>query len=164
MLRSLCVPAALLLGAVAALVAQDKYSGPRPPKSDIPYILHASNLVETEIGEAREEKTKKEAINWVAGVASPVRTPLAEPILLLVSEKLQPDKLELFQVQVRNGRREIAFPLEAKRAKDAPRPKHTLITRLAPGLFRIEANEPLDNGEYCLSPSGAMQVFCFQIY
>ena len=31
-------------------------------------------------------------------------------------------------------------------------------------LFWIEANEYLDNGEYCLTPEGSNKVFCFQIY
>ena len=30
-------------------VAAEKYTGPRPPKADVPYLLHADNLIETEI-------------------------------------------------------------------------------------------------------------------
>ena len=43
-----------------ALMAADKYDGPRPPKPDIPYLLHANHLVETEICEAREQGGKKD--------------------------------------------------------------------------------------------------------
>jgi len=32
------------------------------------------------------------------------------------------------------------------------------------GLYRLEVNESLENGEYGLTPEGANQVFCFQVY
>jgi hypothetical protein len=41
-------------------LAQKKYSGPRPPKPDVPFLLHADNLVPTEVLEANEEKRKNE--------------------------------------------------------------------------------------------------------
>ena len=34
-----------------SLAAADKYTGPVPPKPDIPYLLHASTLVETEVAQ-----------------------------------------------------------------------------------------------------------------
>jgi hypothetical protein len=154
----------LLLVVAAALPAQKKYSGPRPEKADLPYLLHASNLIPTEVSEAVEEKRKDEVANVVRGAASPARTPLAEPIFLLKSEKIQPEKLELYPMTVKGGNREVAFPLNQKRAKNAPRPLRISMTRLEEGLYRLEANQWLDNGEYCLSPSGSQQVFCFQVY
>ena len=39
------------------LLAQ-KYSGPRPAKLDLPYLVHADNLVETESAEAKPEERK----------------------------------------------------------------------------------------------------------
>jgi len=51
-----------------------------------------------------------------------------------------------------------------KKKKDAPRPMRTIITKLAEGLYRLEANETLENGEYSLTPAGSNQVFCFQVY
>jgi hypothetical protein len=36
-----------------------------------------------------------------------------------------------------------------------------LVTALDKGLFKLEVNEYLPNGEYCLSPDGTNQVFCF---
>ena len=35
-------------------MAADKYTGPKPPKADVPYLLHADTLIETEAVEARE--------------------------------------------------------------------------------------------------------------
>ncbi|MBL8295615.1 MAG: hypothetical protein JNN08_27465 [Bryobacterales bacterium] len=143
---------------------QKKYSGPRPEKADMPYLLHASNLVATEVGEASEEKRKDEVANIVKGAASTARTPLAEPIFLLRSEKLSPDKVELYAMSVKNGNREVVIPTNPKKAKNAPKPLRLSMTRLEEGLYRLEANQWLDNGEYCLSPSGTQQVFCFQVY
>ena len=144
------------------LAAADKYTGPRPAKADVPYLLHAANLVETESGEAKEEARKDGRAYILNGAASQVRTPLAEPIFLIRVEKLNPDKLALYPLEVKNGNREIFFPTRPK--KDSARPVHTIVTRVADGLFRLEANEGLDNGEYALSPDGTNQVFAFQIY
>ena len=47
-------PIFLVSLAAACCMAAEKYSGPVPPKPDVPYLLHASTLVETEPGEARE--------------------------------------------------------------------------------------------------------------
>jgi len=153
---------ALLFVACAGLIHAQKYTGPRPPKPDVPFLLHAQNLVETEQTEAKEEKRRDEIVYAVPGNSSPARTPLAEPIFLFQSEKILPEKLELYKLEVRSGRREIAFPQKKKR--DAPRPLHLSTRRLDGNLFRVEANEMLENGEYSLTPSGSNQVFCFQVY
>lgn len=155
---------AILCASGLLLGQQKKYSGPRPEKADMPYLLHASNLVPTEVGEASEEKRKDEVANTVRGAASTARTPLAEPIFLLRSEKLSPDKVELYAMSVKNGNREVVIPTNPKKAKNAPKPLRLSMTRLEEGLYRLEANQWLDNGEYCLSPSGTQQVFCFQVY
>ena len=39
-----------------------QYTGPRPPKSDLPYLMHADNLVATESQEAKQEERKSEVI------------------------------------------------------------------------------------------------------
>ena len=152
------------LALTSLALAQKKYTGPRPPKPDLPYLLHASNLVETETGEAREEKRKDEVANVMRGASSPARTPLAEPIFILQTEKLQAERIELYKVAVKNGNREVVIPSAGKRRRDGPRPLRLSVSRLEGSLYRIEANQWLDNGEYCLSPSGSQQVFCFQVY
>jgi len=156
MLRTLVFPLIAL-----SLAAADKYQGPRPPKPDLPYLLHASRLVETEATEAREEKRKGDTVYVISGASSPARTPLAEPIQLVETEKLQADRLELYKLEVRNGRREAVFP--AKRKRDV-RPIRISVTRLDQNLYRVEAAEGLENGEYSLTPAASNQVFCFQVY
>ena len=154
--------AALLLASFAASGLAQKYTGPRPPKPDIPYLMHADNLLETEVLEAKEEARGNETTAWVPGASSPVRTPMAEPIFLIDTEKIVADKLELYKFDVKRGRREVVLP--KKPSKNAPRPIRVIVTNLEGRLYRIEANETLENGEYSLSPDGSNQVFCFQVY
>lgn len=152
----------LVLPLLALALAAPGYKGPRPPRADVPYLLHASRLVETETAEAREDKRKDDTAYVIEGAASPARTPLAEPIFLLETQKLQADRLELYKLEVRNGRREAVF--SAKKRKDSQRPIRVSVTRLDQNLYRIEAAAGLENGEYSLTPAGSNQVFCFQVY
>ncbi|MEX2264403.1 MAG: hypothetical protein WD696_20785 [Bryobacteraceae bacterium] len=139
-----------------------KYTGPQPPKPDVPYLVHADSLLETEVSEAREETRKDNLAYVVSGEKSSVRTPLAGPILLLKSEKIAPDKLQLYRVESKGGQREVVF---SKKKKDATgQPIRLSLARLEESLYRIEVDESLENGEYCLSPSGENRVFCFQVY
>ncbi len=161
-MRSLLL-ALVALPLISVVHAADrKYAGPRPPKPDIPYLVHADNLIETEVAEAKEEDRSRDVLNSIPGASSPARTPLAEPIFLIDAQNIVPEKLELYRFEVRRGRREIAFP--KRQSKDAPRPIRVLVTRVEGKLFRIEANEILENGEYALSPDGSTRVFAFQVY
>jgi hypothetical protein len=162
MTKNVLMRAFLFALVCTALGFGQKYSGPRPPKPDVPYLQHADNLVETEVAEAKEDDRKNETVYEVAGPSSPARTPLAEPIFLFQSEKIVPGKLDLFQLETKDNNRRIIFP--KKKKKDAPRPLRLSIKRLEENLYRIEANEPLDNGEYSLTPAGSNQVFCFEVY
>lgn len=139
------------------------YSGPRPPKKDLPYLLHADDLVETEVAEAKEQHIKDGLTYVISGANSKARTPLASPIFLLQADKLDPDKLQLYKLDVKEGQREITF-FEKKKNKN-PRPKMLDIKRLtSDNLCRIEVDERLENGEYSLTPEGSNQVFCFQVF
>jgi hypothetical protein len=151
---------ALILAGAVALLAQ-KYDGPRPPKKDLLYLLHASSLVPTEATEAQQASKGKDDLYSVSGPNSSAKTPLAEPIFLVAVDKLQPESLELYKFEVKNGRRELT--LQQKRSRNN-RPLHMQVTRVEPGLFRIEASETLENGEYGISPAGSNRVFCFQVY
>jgi hypothetical protein len=144
------------------LAAADKYTGPRPPKKDILYLVHADNLVETETVTATQSTEKDGQVFAVAGTASPVRTPLAEPIFLLASDEISADSLGLYRFDVRNGRREIV--LTGKKRKSSNKQFHLSVRTLDRGLTRIEASEPLDNGEYSISPEGSNTAFCFSVY
>lgn len=154
---------AIFLLAVFAVRADD-YTGPRPAKADVLYLVHASNLISTEVTDAQGETGKNETTYSVAGAASPVRTPLAEPIFLLRSEKIKADALELYRFEVKNGRRQLTL---SKKRSDKSGPFHLSVTKLDKDLYRVEADEALENGEYALSPSGpggSNAVFCFQVY
>ena len=151
----------LLCAAAAGSMAQ-KYDGPRPAKPDIPYIKHAESLLATEVSEATEEKRKDDVLYVVAGAASTVKTPLASPILLFQSDKIGPDKLQLFKLEAKNGRREILF---SHKKKQTAMPIRIDITKLSSdNLYQIEVNGSLNKGEYSLTPDGSNQVFCFEVY
>lgn len=154
----------LALAAGAALCPAQSYSGPRPPKPDVAYLLHADNLVETEAREATEEKRKSDTVYRVPGVSSSARTPLAEPIFLFDSQKISPDDLELYKLEVRGGNREATF--SQKRRKEGPHSFHLSVTKLDGHLYRVEVNAGLglDSGEYALTPRESNRVFCFQVY
>lgn len=156
--RILC----LLLLAGTWLCAGEKYNGPIPPKPDVPYILQAATLKETEITEAREEKGKKETSYVIAGAGSPVRTPLPEPAFIIDARQIAPDRIELYQLEVKNGNREVS--LSTKSRQGSAQPLHLLVTQLGEHLYKIEASEMLETGEYALTPSGENRVFCFAVY
>lgn len=154
----------MIISSTASGWAAEKYTGPRPPKPDLPYLVHADNLAPTEASVAREEERKDFSAYVVTGAASSARTPLAEPIFLIQAQKLVPEKLSLYKCEVRNGNREVLIPTNPKKAKDASRPFHVVVSRLEPGLYRVEVDEPLENGEYTLSPDGSNDSFSFSVY
>ena len=150
----------MLLG--VSLSAADTYAGPKPPKVDVPYLVHADNLVETEGADAREENRKGEVTYTIAGATSPARTPLSEPVFIIHTKQLVADRIELYKLDVKNGQREIT--MTQKRKKNGARPIHVMVTRLGDQLYRIEADERLEDGEYSLSPNDSNRVFCFEVY
>jgi hypothetical protein len=150
----------LLTFAVALTATAQKYSGPRPAKPDLPYLKHAADLIATEAVEAKEEKKKDETLYVIDGATSSAKTPLASPIFLLQVEKLVPERLQLFKLESKNGRREILFT-----PKKPPKAIRVEVTRIgSDNLYRIEVDESLETGEYSLSPEGSNQVFCFQVF
>lgn len=158
--------ALMVLGLAAVGQTPKKYDGPRPEKADLVYLVHARNLVPTEEGEAKEEDRKEETANVVPGAASPARTPVAEPIFLINSEKIPAEKIELYKMTVKNGKREVTVPKSQKKAKNRPRALRLLYTKVDATMYRLEVNEGmgLEMGEYCLSPQESQKVFCFQVY
>ena len=146
-----------------SLFAAEKYAGPRPPKADVPYLVHADNLVETEVGQAKSEERKDTVVATLPGAASPVKTPLSEPIFLIKTDKLLVDKIQAYRLQsTKNGQREVI--VNAKNLKNVPRPLHLQVTKLDDKLYRIEIDEILETGEYSLSPDGSDSTFSFQVY
>jgi len=151
-----------LMGIVflGALMAQ-KYSGPRPAKPDVPYLVHADNLVETETSEAKEEKRKDDVAYVVAGPGASAKTPLAAPAFIFKADKIPADKIQLYRFDVKNGHREVFF---SHKGKGSARARRLNVTPLGDGLFKIDVDESPENGEYGLTPEGSNQVFCFQVY
>lgn len=159
-MRALCI----LAVAAASVFAADKYDGPRPPQADLLYLVHADNLVPTEAVEAKEESGKKdETTYYVSGAASSAKTPVAEPIFLIKSDKIQADRLEMYKMEVKGGRREITMS-KGRRSNKGPKALRLSVTKLEGGLYRVEASEPLDNGQYSISPSDSNKVFCFEVF
>ena len=150
-----------LLLSATTLAAQQKYTGPRPPKPDLPYLMHADNLVPTESLEAKQEERKNDVTYVIPGANSPARTPLASPAFLILTDQLQADRLQLFKLQSKGGQREVLF---TRKKKLVARPIRLNVTRLDENLFKVEVDEILENGEYSLSPTDSNKVFCFQIY
>lgn len=159
-MRSRVVPALTLLVATAAFGAD--YTGPRPAKVDLPYLLHASNLVATDAVDAQQESKKDTSTYTIPGAAATAKTPLAEPIFIIQADRISADLLELYKFDVKNGHREVST--SSRRTRGGPRPLRLTVTRLEKGLYRVEASETLENGEYGLSPSGSNRVFCFSVY
>ena len=135
---------------------------PRPPKADLPYLIHAGNLVATEPGEAKEESDEKETRYAVAGATSPARTPLALPEFAILPESVDPGLLELYRFEQLNGRREI---LLRKKKKVMAEPYHiTALPTSEKGVYRLRVAQTLTPGEYCLTPQGTNSVFCFTVF
>lgn len=159
--RTLLTSLPLLVSAAAS--AQGKYSGPKPPNKDIPYLLHGEKLIATEVKKATQSNSKEGQVFFVSGTTSPARTPLAEPIFIFAPDHFSAEQLGLFRFEVRNGRREVIISGKRKR-EDAEAVFRLSLRHLEEGLFRIEASEMLEPGEYALSPEGDNTAFCFTVY
>ena len=152
----------LMIAATVALAnAQAKYTGPKPEKVDIPYLKHASKLIPLEANEAKEEMRKDQQWAVVKGAASDVRTPLAEPFFIMEQSKIDARQFELYRVEVKNGQRELML---GTKKKGGAKPFKIMVSPMGERLYRIDVNDSLENGDYCLSPQGSNQVFCFQVY
>lgn len=134
---------------------------PTPEKADVPYLIHATNLVEVEQSTANEETQKNDQLYWVAGANSPVQTPLAGPQFLFKSGEINPQDFQLYAFESKNGRREV---LIRKKKKMVATPHFVSVFDAGPGLYRIRVDDTLANGEYCLTPNGSNAVFCFAVF
>lgn len=135
----------------------------KPPQTDLPYLVHADNLVPTERAQAQEDSSKKnQLLYWVAGASSSAKTPLAGPEFLFQGETIDPSSLSLFAFEVRNGRREVLF-LKKKKKKSA-KPIFTSIHPVGEGVVKIRVDASLPTGEYCLTPEGLNDAFCFSVF
>ena len=69
----------------------------------------------------------------------------------------------LYRWDVKGGRRELSIGKGAKR-KGGSKALHLSVNKLDGRLYKVEASEPLENGEYSLSPNDSNKVFCFEVY
>jgi hypothetical protein len=150
--------------AITAVLTAQKYDGPRPAKPDIPYLLHASNLISTDIDEAKEDKRKDGIAYITPGASAKARTPLAEPIFLFETKTIPPERLSLYKLDVKGGSREVFFYDNVKKRRDSAKSLRLSATKVTQGLYRLEPTEPLPNGEYALTPADSNTVFSFTIY
>jgi hypothetical protein len=161
----LCAVAILLAG---FLIAGMDYSGPRPPRKDTVYLVQADQLVATDAGVARQQTfadaknpRANEITYIVPGERSTARTPLASPTLVVEAESLSADKLRLFRLDIRDGHRELDFHYKSR---GGAFPLRADIANVAAGLYRIDVLDSLSPGENALSPDGANDVFCFEVF
>ena len=154
----------ILAFALAAALTAQKYDGPRPPKPDVPYLLHASNLISTDVDEAKEDKRKDGTAYITPGAAAKAKTPLAEPIFLFETKSIPPERLSLYRLDVKSGSREVFFFDNLKKRKDSAKSLRLSAVKVTQGLYRLEPTEPLANGEYAITPADSNTVFSFTIY
>ena len=143
---------------MAALI----YSGPRPPKKDVVYLLQAEKLIETEVQQSSESKSKEGRVFSVPGTRSPARTPVPEPIFLFSPNTIRPDQLVLYRLEVMNWHREGVAA--NRKMEDTENDLRLTLRKLDEGLYRIEASHMLEPGEYGLLPRGGNTAFCFTVY
>ena len=132
----------------------EDYTGPRPPMKDMVYLVHADALIPTETGDAKQENKKNDSTFSVPGVSSPARTPLAEPIFIIQSDRISAESLELYRLDVKSGHRELTL---SGRRGSGPKALHLSVTKLERGLYKVEAAEVLENGEYVLTPGRSIR-------
>jgi hypothetical protein len=151
----------LLLLLAAAILPAQKYSGPVPPKKDLPYLKHASNLVPTEFVTAKEDKKNNGSLYTIAEANSSAVTPLASPIFLMQADKIAPEKLSLYKLDSKSGHREILVNPK----KQSPAIRMTADKVSADNIWKLEVEESLEPGEYCLTVDGdaGNQAFCFRV-
>jgi hypothetical protein len=126
------------------------------------YLVHADNLIPTEVAETKQESKKNDVTYTVSGAGSPARTPLAEPIFLIEGDKIQPQSLELYKMEIKGGHREVTMAL--RRTRNGQKALRLAVTKLDKNLYRVEVDEQIENGQYSISPNGSNTVFCFEVY
>jgi hypothetical protein len=143
------------------LAAQTKYSGPKPDKKDVPYLVHAANLVQTEIVHSTPKEDGDRTTWSVPGESSLAKTPLALPIFLIDAASIAPLKLRLYAFEQKGGRRELTLNRNGSTETD---PILLTISNVSGTLYRIELVNEIPNGEYGLTVPGSNQFFCFSVF
>jgi hypothetical protein len=136
-------------------------AGPKPDKKDIPYLLLANSLVQTEVVRPTAERTAEGARYSIPGETSLAKTPLALPVFLIDSAQIRPEKLKLIRLTASSGHRQAL--VRKTPSLDDP-PLLLTATKLADTIYRIEAVNEIENGEYALNAAESDQFFCFTVF
>jgi hypothetical protein len=86
---------------------------------------------------------------------------MAAPMFIFLSDKIPADTLQLFRLEVNGSNRELST---GGKKKDQSMPLRLSVTQLHGKLYRVEAYNSLDPGEYSLSPNSSNEAFCFSVY
>jgi hypothetical protein len=155
------------MGGVLVLLGILLAAGPKPDKKDIPYLVHANTLVQTEVAKPSAEDSPEGARYTVPGETSPARTPLALPIFLLDASEIKPEKLRLIRLTANNGHREALLPKRpapASLSQTNDAPILLTVANLGGGVYRFETVNEVENGEYALNVVGTNLFFCFTVF
>ncbi|HKD09717.1 MAG TPA: hypothetical protein VKB79_27675 [Bryobacteraceae bacterium] len=136
-------------------------AGPKPDKKDIPYLLLANNLVQTEVVRPSAQQTSEGTTYSIPGETSLAKTPLALPVFLIDSAQIRPEKLRLIRLIPSSGHRQ-ALLRKTPSPDDAP--LLLTATKVADTIYRLEAVNEIENGEYALNAAGSDQFFCFTVF
>jgi hypothetical protein len=156
--------AAIALLAAVIVLAQEKSSEPKPPKTDLPYLLQASRLIPTEPQPVTRSGSKTDDTISVPGATSTARTPLPEPIFLFSPGEIKASDFELIRFQVAGGRRQWKKGQQTSSDDEPDQPLRLTLRPMAEGVVRIEAAVMLNPGEYALIPHGKNTAFCFTVF
>ena len=144
-----------------ALAAQTKKPLPKPDKKDVLYIVHAATLVQTEVVRP-VPKDAGDSTTWsIPGESSLAKTPLALPIFTIDAASLAPEKLQLYQFDIKGAHRELTLK---KRGVSEAEPVLITISNISGTLYRVETVNELPNGEYGFTIPGSNQFFCFNVF
>jgi len=136
-------------------------AAPKPDKKDIPYLLLADNLVQTEVVRPEAQQTSDGTSYSIPGETSLAKTPLALPVFLIDIAQIQPEKLRLIHLTASSGHRQVL--IRKTPSPDDP-PLLLTATKVAGSLYRLEAVNEIENGEYALNTAGSDQFFCFTVF
>jgi hypothetical protein len=135
--------------------ATAKYTGPTPTKTDALYFDLSGILITVEKGEA---VTKDQSLYTIEGSTSTTKVPGGAPRFMLLSEKILPKRLDLYKVSTREGHREIRID-----PRNPPKSIPMTVTRFDDNIYSLQPAEPLEPGEYTVTPKDSNIVFCFTV-
>ena len=88
----------------------------------------------------------------------PAKTPLALPIFMIKAAKLNPEHLQMYRLEIKDGHRDMTAA--GRQKQDVI---HVRVVALGSGLYRMEVADDLESGQYVLSLDGGDEGFCFEI-